>query len=71
MSEVSPMDLVSMAKHSLDPGDLAKAVKLKGESGRLVSVWVSEARLTLETKKVVQAIMVHSLANSCKCMQGV
>jgi mitofilin len=73
--EVSPMDLVSMAKHSLDQGDLARAVQLmtqlKGESGRVVSDWVAEARLTLETKQAVQAIMVHSLANSCKYMPGV
>ena len=75
LSEVSPMDLVSMAKHSLDQGDLPRAVQLmtqlKGESGRVVSDWVAEARLTLETKQAVQAIMVHSLANSCKYMPGV
>jgi len=75
LSVVSPMDLVSMAKHSLDQGNLARAVQLmtqlKGESGRVVSDWVAEARLTLETKQAVQAIMVHSLANSCKYMPGV
>jgi len=75
LSKVSPMDLVSMAKHSLDQGNLARAVQLmtqvKGEAGRVARDWVAEARLTLETRQAVQAMMVHSLANSCQHMPGV
>jgi len=70
MSKVSTIDLVTMAKHSLDRGDLAKAVQVmgqvKGEAGRVVSDWLGEARLTLETMQAVQAMMVHSLATSCR-----
>jgi len=69
MSKVSTIDLVSMAKHSLDRGDLARAVQVialvKGEAGRVVSDWLGEARLTLETMQAVQVVTLHSLATSC------
>jgi len=75
MSKVSTIDLVTMAKHSLDRGDLARAVQVmgqvKGEAGRVVSDWLGEARLTLETMQAVQAMMVHSLATSCSHLPSV
>eukprot|EP00092_Neocalanus_flemingeri_P070864 GFUD01087007.1.p1 GENE.GFUD01087007.1~~GFUD01087007.1.p1 ORF type:complete len:804 (-),score=353.89 GFUD01087007.1:241-2652(-) len=75
LASVSATDLVTMAKHSLERGNLARAVQLmtqlKGEPGRVVNDWVTEARLTLETRQAVEAVLVHSLANSCKYMPGV
>merc|ERR1712013_259786 len=72
MSKVSTIDLVNMAKHSLDRGDLARAVQVialvKGEAGRVVSDWLGEARLTLETMQAVQVVTLHSLATSCMHM---
>lgn len=74
MSKMSTMDLVTMAKHSLEQGDLIRAVKVmtqvKGEAGRVASDWVVEARLTLETMQAVQVMMLHSLATSCKNLPG-
>ena len=70
LADVSPTDLVSMAKHSLERGNLSRAVQLltqlKGEPGRVVTDWVDEARLTLETRQAVQAIQAHCMANSVK-----
>jgi len=75
LNYVSATDLVTLAKHNLDRGNLARAVQLmsqlKGEPGRVVMDWVSEARLTLETRQVVEAMMVHSLATSCQALPGV
>eukprot|EP00092_Neocalanus_flemingeri_P054071 GFUD01063666.1.p1 GENE.GFUD01063666.1~~GFUD01063666.1.p1 ORF type:complete len:1125 (-),score=395.18 GFUD01063666.1:153-3527(-) len=75
LAKVSPTVLVNMAKHSLDQGNLVRAVQLmtqlKGEPARVATDWVAEARLTLETKQAVQAIMLHSQANSCQNMPGV
>jgi mitofilin len=74
MSKMSTMDLVTMAKLSLEQGDLVRAVKVmtqvKGEAGMVASDWVSEARLTLETMQAVQVMMLHSLATSCKHLPG-
>merc|ERR1719450_1412200 len=68
LASISSYDLLSLAKHNLDRGDLARAVQLltqlKGESGRVVSDWLAEARITLETKQAVSAIMAHSLVTS-------
>ena len=72
LTSITSYDLLSLAKHNLDRGDLARAVQLltqlKGESARVVSDWLSEARLTLETKQAVSAIMAHSLVRSCNNM---
>ena len=68
LASISSYDLLSLAKHNLDRGDLARAVQLltqlRGEAGRVVSDWLGEARLTLETKQAVSAIMAHSLVTS-------
>ena len=72
LDTISSYDLLSLAKHNLDRGDLAKAVQLltqlKGESGRVVTDWLAEARLTLETRQAVSAIQAHSLVRSCNSM---
>jgi len=72
LDSMSSYDLLSLARHNLDRGDLARAVQLltqlRGESARVVSDWLSEARLTLETKQAVSAIMAHSLVASCNNM---
>ena len=72
LASISSYDLLSLARHNLDRGDLARAVQLltqlRGESGRVVSDWLAEARLTLETKQAVSAIMAHSLVKSCNNM---
>jgi len=72
---VPAIDLVRLAKYSLDEGNIARAVQmlvqLKGESGRVVKDWVAEATLMLETKQAVEAILVHSQASSCKNMPDV
>merc|ERR1712198_136164 len=72
LNSMSSYDLLSLARHNLDRGDLARAVQLltqlRGESARVVSDWLTEARLTLETKQAVSAIMAHSLVASCNNM---
>lgn len=75
LSTISTIDLVSLARHNLDRGNLGQAVQLmsqlKGEPGRVASDWLTEARLTLETRQAVEAMLVYSQANSCKYMPGV
>ena len=72
LASATSYDLLSLARHNLDRGDLAKAVQLltqlRGEAGRVSSDWLAEARLTLETQQAVSAILAHSLANSCNSM---
>ena len=72
LDTVTSLDLISLARHNLDRGDLGRAVQLltqlRGESGRVVADWLSEARLTLETQQAVSAIMAHSLVRSCNNM---
>jgi len=74
LSEASPSDIVNLAKFNLERGNLARAVQLmtllKGEAGRVASDWVSEARLTLETRQAIQAVMAHSLANCSNSLPG-
>ena len=72
LDTISSYDILSLAKYNMDRGDLAKAVQLltqlRGESGRVVSDWLAEARLTLETRQAVTAIQAHSLVKSCNNM---
>jgi len=73
--EVSPSDLITMAKHSLDRGNLARAVQyltlLKGEPGRVVEDWLSEARLTIETRQAAEALVAHALVEGANCIDGI
>jgi len=68
-TEISPYEALSLARHSLDRGNLARAVQLltllEGEAGRVVRDWLQEARTTLETRQAVQTVMAHSLLSSC------
>merc|ERR1711892_1626911 len=75
LSTVSPTDLVNLARHNLDWVILGQVVQLmsqlKGEPGRVATDWLAEARLTLETRQAVEAMLVYSQANSCMYMPGV
>jgi len=68
LSELSQSDLLTMAKHSLERNNLARAVQymtlLKGETSRVVSDWLSEARLTMETKQAAEALLAHAVVES-------
>merc|ERR1712012_1467549 len=58
------IDLVNLARHSLDRGNLARAVQyvtlLRGESGRVARDWLEEARLTLEARQAAEALVAHA-----------
>jgi len=75
LSAISATDLINLARHNLDRGNLAQAVQLmsqlKGEPGRVATDWLDEARLTLETQQVVEALLVYSQANSCKYLPAI
>jgi len=64
--ELSATDLVNLARHSLDRGNLARAVQyvtlLRGESGRAARDWLAEARLTLEAGQAAEALVAHAAA---------
>merc|ERR1711915_195568 len=72
LSTTSPVELVMIARHSLDRGNLGKAVQvlgqLTGEPARVASDWLAEARLTLETKQAVETMLIYSQASSCSSL---
>jgi len=63
-ASLSSIDLVNLARHSLDRGNLARAVQyvtlLRGESGRVARDWLEEARLTLEARQAAEALVAHA-----------
>jgi len=63
-TNLSSTDLVNLARHSLDRGNLARAVQyvtlLRGESGRVARDWLQEARLTLEARQAAEALVAHA-----------
>jgi len=65
-SALSTDELISLAKFSLERENLARAVQylalLNGEAGRVVSGWLEEARLRLETKQAVDALLAHAVS---------
>lgn len=70
-AELSPEDLdtfklLSYASYCIERGDLELAAKfvnqLKGESRRVVQDWLNEARMTLETKQVVDILTAYASA---------
>ncbi|MEE6508079.1 hypothetical protein FKM82_018870 [Ascaphus truei] len=70
-TELSPEDLdtfrlLSYASYCIERGDLELAAKLvnqlKGESRRVAHDWLTEARLTLETKQVVDILSAYANA---------
>jgi len=66
LSKMAPTDLLTLAKHSLERDNLARAVQymtlLKGESSRVMEDWLAEARLTMETRQAADALLAHALA---------
>jgi len=63
-TNLSSTDLVNLARHSLDRGNLARAIQyvtlLRGESGRVARDWLQEARLTLEARQAAEALVAHA-----------
>jgi len=66
VEELSTIDILTKARHSLEKGDILKAVQymslLRGEPKRAASDWMSEARLHLEAKQASQALLAHAAA---------
>ncbi|XP_059515218.1 MICOS complex subunit MIC60 isoform X1 [Myotis daubentonii] len=69
--ELSPEDintfkLLSYASYCIEHGDLELAAKfvnqLKGESRRVAQDWLKEARMTLETKQIVDILTAYASA---------
>ncbi|NXL27962.1 MIC60 protein, partial [Glaucidium brasilianum] len=70
-SELSPDDLdtfklLSYASYCIEHGDLELAAKfvnqLRGESRRVAHDWLTEARMTLETKQIVEILTAYASA---------
>lgn len=64
--DLDPFKLLSYASYCLEHGDLELAAKLvnqlKGEARRVVDDWLTEARLTLETRQVVGLLSAYANA---------
>ncbi|RVE67570.1 hypothetical protein OJAV_G00104320 [Oryzias javanicus] len=64
--DLDPFKLLSYASYCLEHGDLELAAKLvnqlKGEARRVVEDWLTEARLTLETRQVVSLLSAYANA---------
>ena len=75
LDTISSYDLLSLAKHNLDRGNLARTVQLltqlRGEAARVCSDWLAEARLTLETRQAASVLLAHSLVVSANSSQSV
>jgi len=71
-AQLSPTDLVNLARHSLDRGNLGRAVQyvtlLSGESGRVARDWLEEARLTLEMRQAAEALLSHAEADGVRVL---
>ena len=63
-SKLNTFVLVNNARRCLERGDLEQAVRyvnqLSGESRRVASDWLKEARLLLETKQAADALFAHA-----------
>lgn len=64
--DLNTFTLLSYAAYSMEHGDLELAAKfvnqLKGESRRVAQDWLNEARMTLETKQVVDILTAYASA---------
>lgn len=64
--DLDPFKLLSYASYCLEHGDLELAAKLvnqlTGEARRVVEDWLTEARLTLETRQVVSLLSAYANA---------
>ncbi|XP_054594861.2 MICOS complex subunit MIC60 isoform X2 [Nothobranchius furzeri] len=65
-ADLDPFKLLSYASYCLEHGDLELAAKLvnqlRGEARRVVEDWLTEARLTLETRQVVSLLSAYANA---------
>ncbi|XP_074052915.1 MICOS complex subunit Mic60-like [Macrotis lagotis] len=66
LEDLNTFTLLSYASYSIEHGDLELAAKfvnqLKGESRRVAQDWLNEARMTLETKQVVDILTAYASA---------
>ncbi|TKS71962.1 MICOS complex subunit [Collichthys lucidus] len=64
--DLDPFKLLAYASYCLEHGDLELAAKLvnqlRGEARRVVEDWLTEARLTLETRQVVGLLSAYANA---------
>ncbi|XP_078117150.1 MICOS complex subunit MIC60 [Sander vitreus] len=64
--DLDPFRLLSYASYCLEHGDLELAAKLmnqlRGEARRVAEDWLTEARLTLETKQVISLLSAYANA---------
>ncbi|CAF94562.1 unnamed protein product, partial [Tetraodon nigroviridis] len=64
--DLDPFKLMSYASYCLEHGNLELAAKLvnqlRGESRRVVEDWLTEVRLTLETRQVVRLLSAYANA---------
>ncbi|XP_066863355.1 MICOS complex subunit MIC60 isoform X7 [Kogia breviceps] len=64
--DTSTFKLLSYASYCIEHGDLELAAKfvnqLKGESRRVAQDWLKEARMTLETKQIVEILTAYASA---------
>ncbi|XP_048643759.1 MICOS complex subunit MIC60 isoform X12 [Marmota marmota marmota] len=64
--DMSTFKLLSYASYCIEHGDLELAAKfvnqLKGESRRVAQDWLKEARMTLETKQIVEILTAYASA---------
>ncbi|XP_037662905.1 MICOS complex subunit MIC60 isoform X2 [Choloepus didactylus] len=64
--DVNTFKLLSYASYCIEHGDLELAAKfvnqLKGESRRVAQDWLNEARMTLETKQIVEILTAYASA---------
>ena len=75
LATISSYELLSLARHNMDRGNLARTVQLltqlRGEAARVCSDWLVEARLTLETRQAASVLLAHSLVTSANTSQSV
>ncbi|XP_036894978.1 MICOS complex subunit MIC60 isoform X8 [Sturnira hondurensis] len=64
--DMNTFKLLSYASYCIEHGDLELAAKfvnqLKGESRRVAQDWLKEARMTLETKQIVEILTAYASA---------
>ncbi|XP_060239527.1 MICOS complex subunit MIC60 isoform X3 [Meriones unguiculatus] len=64
--DINTFKLLSYASYCIEHGDLELAAKfvnqLKGESRRVAQDWLKEARMTLETKQIVEILTAYASA---------
>ncbi|XP_010598244.3 MICOS complex subunit MIC60 isoform X3 [Loxodonta africana] len=64
--DINTFKLLSYASYCIEHGDLELAAKfvnqLKGESRRVAQDWLHEARMTLETKQIVEILTAYASA---------